>query len=154
MATRCTQTLKWLLGLSVVGLVVLGCFGQEPGRNPGQNVTKPPNQKACFLVDPLKLPKQLRANPNIACIQDGSKSIPPIPDLFFEGIKYSSIDFTKDRQNSPSGFAFKRFKASRADGPDKLAFLKTSRQLYDSVWMGLRSDDTRKHNRAIRELET
>ncbi|KAA1098738.1 hypothetical protein PGTUg99_004625 [Puccinia graminis f. sp. tritici] len=156
MPIQCIQTLKCWLALSVMGLAILGCLGQEPDRIPGRNVTSNSlaGKKGCFIVDPLKLPPQLKTNPNIVCTQDGSMSIPPIPDLFFEGIKYSSIDFARDTQNSPAGFALKRFKASKTDGPEKLAFLKTSQQLYDSVWMGLRSDDLKKHNRPIRELET
>ncbi|KAI7936584.1 hypothetical protein MJO28_015483 [Puccinia striiformis f. sp. tritici] len=149
-----TRTLKRLLGLAVMGLTILGCYGQGPDRNSTQDDTKTPDKKACFIVDPAKLSKNLRANPNINCIQDGSMSLAPIPDLLFRGIKYSTIDYSKDRQSSPAGFAFKVFNASAADGPERLEFLKTSLQLYDSVWMGLRSVDFKKHTRAIRELET
>ncbi|KAI7936570.1 hypothetical protein MJO29_015873 [Puccinia striiformis f. sp. tritici] len=137
-----------------MGLTILGCYGQGPDRNSTQDDTKTPDKKACFIVDPAKLSKNLRANPNINCIQDGSMSLAPIPDLLFRGIKYSTIDYSKDRQSSPAGFAFKVFNASAADGPERLEFLKTSLQLYDSVWMGLRSVDFKKHTRAIRELET
>lgn len=125
----------------------------EAGKNAGKQITSLPD-KPCFLVDPGKLPRSLKPNKNVTCVPDGPQAFPPIPDLTFQGIKYSSIDFTRSRPDSPEQFAFRQFKISTTDGKEKAEYLKTCQQLYESVWMGLRSIDVRSNMISIREIET
>ncbi|KNZ50733.1 hypothetical protein VP01_426g7 [Puccinia sorghi] len=101
-----------------------------------------------------------------------SISLATLPDLRFQGIKYdtqkktyfpqqrshgkSSIDYSRDVQSTPAGFSIDRFTVlSTTEGRnEKLGFLKASKVLYESVWLGLRSLDMKNNIRQIRELET
>lgn len=68
----------------------------------------------------------------------------------------SSIDYSRDVQSTPAGFSIDRFTVlSTTEGRnEKLGFLKASKVLYESVWLGLRSLDMKNNIRQIRELET
>ncbi|PLW18632.1 hypothetical protein PCANC_13317 [Puccinia coronata f. sp. avenae] len=95
-------------------------------------------EKPCFVLGPGQYP--FTPNPNVTCKEDGTRMIPPIPELSFKGIDYSAIHYRADLYTTPVMSAFQIFTIdSRTKVPEQIEFLTNSRELYISMDIAIRS---------------
>ncbi|KAA1112100.1 hypothetical protein PGT21_022825 [Puccinia graminis f. sp. tritici] len=96
------------------------------------------NAKPCFILGPGRVP--FKPNPEVTCIEDGIRMIPPIPELSYKGINYSAIHYRPNLITTPVMSAFQIFAIDNTKRvPEQIAFLTNSRELYISMDIAIRS---------------
>ncbi|MBW0474890.1 hypothetical protein O181_014605 [Austropuccinia psidii MF-1] len=97
-------------------------------------------QKPCFLIGSQPIPSDVRPNPNVTC--PGPKVLfGAVPDLSYNKVLYSTIDFQLKGTLSPVGFALATFDIT-LDNPDTQngeSDLETFEALYNAMNAALRS---------------
>ncbi|KAH9447463.1 hypothetical protein Pst134EA_029499 [Puccinia striiformis f. sp. tritici] len=94
--------------------------------------------KPCFILGPGKFP--FTPNAEVTCITEGTRMIPPIPELTYKGINYSAVHYRGDIITTPIMSAFRLFVIdNRNRVPEQITFLTNSRELYIAMDIAIRS---------------
>ncbi|WAQ93156.1 hypothetical protein PtA15_18A214 [Puccinia triticina] len=96
------------------------------------------NAKPCFILGSGKVP--FKPNLEVACMDDGIRMIPPIPELSYKGIKYSAVHYRPNIVTTPVMSAFEIFTIdSQKRVPEQITFLTNARELYIAMDIAIRS---------------